>query len=206
MLILQQVRIFSAWALALACIAPHAGATVVQFENQTAGAHLLVANTRTIDGMTFSFEGVAYYMQHYKRTDADAPYDPTGSVFAYKNNAINMVKADGGTFSLSSFDAGIYRNQTPGTVNVTGLLADGRSIASSFPISHNSFQRFSFDSVWNNLQQVSFRVANTEYIQYDNIVYQKGASVPEPSTAALVLLALGVLGFTRRREPRSSTA
>lgn len=144
-------------------------------------------------------------MQNYNSSDRNAPLDPTGSLFTYNGSTINMAKAGGGTFSLNSFDAGRYLNQPNGVVSVTGTLAGGGSVGTTFSIMQNSFERFTFGSNWTNLQQVSFRMTGTSYIQYDNIVYD-AAAVPEPSTAALALLALGVLGFARRRGAQSKSA
>jgi hypothetical protein len=41
---------------------------------------------------------------------------------------------------------------------------------------------------------------DSAFIQYDNIVFDAAAAVPEPSSGVLILRALGALGFAARRK------
>lgn len=180
-----------------------AEATVVKFENILSGGQTYeyFSGTRTVDGMVFSANN-SYFMQNYHTLDSYAPVDPTGSLFTYSGIPITMSQANNALFSLSSFDAGVYLNQPGATVNFSGLLGNGNVITQSFFVSANAFTTFAFSSAWTSLQQVTFTMTNTSYIQYDNIVVN-AAAIPEPSSLALMMLALGILAVATRRARRN---
>lgn len=198
---MKQIKALASGAvLALGLFATSAHAGVVQFENlvpvnQTFAA---MSGRTTVDGMTFAVNGSAYFMHYYQRSDPNAPYDPSGTLFTYNGYATSMTKADGSVFSLDAFDAGIYRGQAAATVTVTGWQDGGKVLSTTFNVNQNSFDTFSLASNWTNLTKVNFTMTGSSFIQYDNITYDR-AAVPEPSTAALLVLALGALGIARRR-------
>jgi hypothetical protein len=196
----KKAFMFLATALCLASTAVQA--SVVTFENRVPAGETFFYTTGpdTVDGMVFSYSRYAWFMHHYKTTDSNAPFDPTGTLFTHTNIDINMSQVGGAAFRLNSFDAGIYLTQPNAIITVTGELAGGGTISTMFDIAPNNFNTFSFSPAWANLAQVTFRMNDSAFIQYDNIVFDAAAAVPEPSSGALILLALGALGFAARRK------
>ncbi|WP_295761032.1 PEP-CTERM sorting domain-containing protein [Undibacterium sp.] len=133
---------------------------------------------------------------------------------ANAGNGLTMTKVGGGTFGMSSawLSEG-FSNFGAKQVHIVGSLFGGGSVVLDFTLDGifdgagglNDFQTVNFDGSWNNLTSVAFNgiggTANEHAWSIDNInVGEAATTVPEPSTLALMALAMVGLGFMRRRK------
>lgn len=115
---------------------------------------------------------------------------------------ITLRQQDGLTFDLLSFDQTASFPGGGDTWLVTGSLAGGGEVTTTFISSGD--RTATFNSSWVNLESVTIAVAAERALDYriDNIVVQV---VPIPAAALLFASALGLLGLrcTRRAQQRS---
>ena len=146
---------------------------------------------------------------------SDIGLNYTGSVALFNDNSIGGVTTlyknngtplpSGNTFTLNSIDIANRNLQIyqPGGVTVvfTGYLLGGGTVTQSFTHgANNNLEFVSFDSNFTNLISVSFD-QNSPFNQFDNIVLDVPAAVPEPGFLALLAgLALTGAAFLRRRK------
>lgn len=130
-----------------------------------------------------------------------------------------LLRLDGGRFGVSGFDASFIANGVtapPATamlLRAQGFVGNGLVAQQDFLLNGLSgggldFRSFTFNSTFNSLTEVDFigyacnaagscsRASDLGQFALDNI-----GTIPEPSAWALVGLALGGVGVTRRRRP-----
>lgn len=112
-----------------------------------------------------------------------------------------LTKIDGSTFSLNSIDLSPLSVSFYGGnagVTFTGNVHGGGTLVQSFTTgSTMGFSTYQFTG-FDNLDSVTW-VQQAPYHQFDNIVVDKSAAVPEPGTLALFGIALAGVGALRRK-------
>ncbi|MGB9110459.1 MAG: PEP-CTERM sorting domain-containing protein [Telluria sp.] len=129
-------------------------------------------------------------------------YAGSASLFlANPGNVATLAKVDGSTFSLNSIDLSALAPSWYGggaTVTFTGNVHGGGTLTQSFTTGTAlGFDTYTF-SGFDMLDSVSW-VQAAPYYQFDNIVVDASAAVPEPGTLALFGVALAGLGALRRK-------
>lgn len=120
----------------------------------------------------------------------------------YGNGVTTLTKADHGTFSFNSIDlAPVSTGWGAGaTVTFIGNVHGGGTVTDSYTLSNSySFERFALTG-FNELDSVSW-IQQYNYHQFDNLVLEQSAPVPEPST--FILLGAGLVGTVCLKRKRS---
>lgn len=192
----------SAFALtsALVAVSAPASAAIVDFEDKTAFS-CNGSGSDSSGGLSYSY---GFYVCYYSPTNpADFPTAPASTVMASGYYPTTFSALGGGTFSLQSVDLGFgpfqHGGLTADTTTVTGNLFGGGTVSTTL----NVTQAFSTHALnWSNLVSVSFGALNTssEYLAFDNIVYNTG--VPEPAAWAMMLAGFGLVGSAMRRRSK----
>ncbi|WP_448547699.1 PEP-CTERM sorting domain-containing protein [Thalassotalea fusca] len=121
-------------------------------------------------------------------------------------SSVRMEAIDNSLFSLNMFDftSGYLSGSEIATqLSVSGFDIGGNLVASavflSNSYSHLSFTTLNLSNAFQNLRYVIFdATGSNNRVGYDNIVVNNAVSVPEPSS--LVILALGLLGLSRKNK------
>jgi hypothetical protein len=142
--------------------------------------------------------------------DGSGPSNGTVHLDSWTNNSSDSVwtltKLDGSAFSLSAFDfASGYLNggSQVSSLTLNGITANGGTVSQNFLINQGDFQTLTVSSGFVNLLNVRFDAyGSSNRAAYDNIVVD-AATVPEPTSVALIGLSL--LGFvaSRRKSAKS---
>ena len=190
-------------AAALLAIAGSAGAATVTFDSLTnPGIWQFYGDTYTEQGFSFAatVRSNGYTLYTY---GLDSPFnaDPDGATlhqeFEGRHYGIVASLADGGTFTLTSFDlANSWNDANGGTVHFVYTDATGHHREDLTLAHETGLQTFTFDlsgltsfSLWSNNYQLDNVVASADVVV-----------VPEPSSYALMLAGLaGIVGLARRR-------
>lgn len=137
--------------------------------------------------------------------------------FNGSQSTVTVVRAGGGTFSMSSFDgAGSFNfnadgqnapSNIPNFIDVIGYLVGGGTVSQSFAVDKTpngggtlNFTRYSVIGL-TNLTAVTFQASGSATASYNGFTLDNIAvtPVPEPETYALMLAGLGLLGGLARR-------
>ena len=185
-------------ALAAAPRALAIGPVVLDFESlavNDAGYHDR-GTTYSEDGFTLNNLAVSPPFRSFGTLESRFP----GSTALF-NDAIDgtteLVKTGGGAFDLASIDLAELNAANPAVVAFTGELLGGGSVNQAFTLDGigpaNGLQTFNFAG-FNNVVRVTWAQVSP-FHQFDNITIGR---VPEPGTAALLLMAGAMIGVGRR--------
>lgn len=147
------------------------------------------------------------------------------SIVAAEPDYLTIARTDGGLFSLQSFDFaefGAFVNFEPYALQVTGVSASGSTVSQAFlfdlqydgagPLT--DYQNATVSASFQNLASARFQVIVDPFctgecfapadFSIDNLALSPVAAIPEPSTAALMLLPLAMLAAVARRRRRQN--
>ncbi len=126
-------------------------------------------------------------------------YAGSASIFAIQGDAVFFYKQDLSAFTINSIDlAPLFRTQaSKGQLTFYGMFQDGGTIEQTFDLNNTyTFTTYHFRG-FSNLLQV-YWIQDYDYVhQFDNIVVDEAAQIPEPGS--LALLGLGILGLAAAR-------
>jgi hypothetical protein len=173
--------------LALACIAPAAQASTIDFDSFTP-VNSGLPNPVSIDGLSFSNGS----FQAVWDVDSGNAFNGTPS-FIYGFGGLTLTQTGGGGFFLAALDLGTsFYTQPTGTINYVLNFTGGGTESGTLDLT-DTFQTFVFNA---SVDSVVLGGVNDGYIAVDNINFTGG--VPEPTSWALMVLGFGGLGAALR--------
>ena len=178
-----------------------ASATLIDFEDQSgaqtpvaSGYNGLVWNSNagdvwTLNGTTYQDQSSGY------TTLANALAGDNVAYNAYGTNPVDITGANGSSFDLTSaWFASAWDSVL--TLNFTGLRNGVEIYSTSLDARRRTAQQVVFN--WSDID--TFRIMDFgNHFAMDNLVINENASVPEPSTLALMSLGLAGFGFSRKK-------
>lgn len=188
----------AAFASLLALLSFTAQASVISFDSlEQSGTTYQFVTSYTEAGFSFTSTSNSFGSAQQGNVGW---YFGSASLFNNTSGATTtLARVGGGAFSLNSIDlAPVSTGWGLGaTISLVGHLNGGGTVNQSFLVDDGYFfQTFALTG-FTNLDSVTW-VQASPYHQFDNLVID-GATVPEPSAALLVGLALTGLGLVRRR-------
>jgi len=168
------------------------GTLTITFDNppQPPGTYTIIGEYSE-SGMLFA--GPPYTMLLIGSGLAGDPNDGTTYLGTSLNTTVTVNSLSGVPFGLIAFDVAQFSGLfTPPTLQVVGFQQGGTTVTNNFSNITTSFQTLQLGSGFVNLNTVDL----TGGFAFDNVV----VTIPEPSTAALMLTAaLGAAGYARAR-------
>jgi hypothetical protein len=118
----------------------------------------------------------------------------SAGLFLLAGNTLSIMAGNGGLFSFMGLDAGAYDPSAPATLDILGIYADNTQ--QSLPLSLAGLGMFAV-SPWSGLTELRL-TARADAILDNVAVSSSGSAVPEPGSAAMLMLGFGVLLGVRR--------
>lgn len=147
------------------------------------------------------------------------------SVVAAEQDYLSISRSDGGLLALQSFDFAEFNavvNFEPYALQLTGVKADGSTVSQSFLFdllydgagAVADYQSATLSASFQDLASARFQVIADPFctgecfapadFSLDNLALSPVAAIPEPGTAALMLLPLAWFAVTARRRRRQN--
>lgn len=198
-------RSLLATAAAFACMAAQAQSVTMTFDDIAS-----LNNTALAYGVQFQHSSNTHFLLN------GATYIPgytAGKTLGYYalsafTETISLAPGALGTFALHSLDLGGFYNFLPGetlSIQITGQRANGSVVTANQSFSVTQGQMSSYGSAvfsgFTGLQSLTFSGVggnNARYVGVDNVAITI-TPVPEPTTLAMLLAGLGLVGATVRR-------
>lgn len=184
-------------------------ALIIDFENVPGGSPFLNSDIQS-NGFNFSFQ--ADHAHLLNESHLGFPSNGTNYLAVDDSNGDNPVTMsvyalNGQLFSLHQFDLAEFFSQPSTEIEITGFYSGGGTINSLITPDgfydgiggEDDFETFLFDVNWTGLSNVVFDSIAVQGTHQgwaiDNIVVDYVASIPEPSTFSLFLLAIGAFSL-----------
>ncbi len=193
-----------------------AGATTISFAGLSQAGNSSTAEGNSVTQQGFSFtdllNGVGNGLSVWQASSANLPglnVANTSLFEFFASSTTRLTQVGNGAFTLNSIDLAQYNNlQSAGTYTVTftGTHADTTTVSQTFTLNRvvgtPALQTFNFSN-FANVVKVEFTQGiapgGTAY-QFDNVVVNAVAGVPEPATFLLGAVSLaGLLAARMRR-------
>lgn len=177
--------------LGLSVVLSGAAQAAVTFEDLATPVPFGSTSPFTSGGLTFSTTSV-----YTVTTDLGFPAPNPGKFLAYDSGGTASF-ASAAPFNLLSLDLGgwVGFGSNPSPLRITGLRAAGPEVFVDVTVSPTAFSSYNF-SGFTNLQSVRLGSTNGFYLGVDNI---QVSPVPEPTTLAMLLAGVGLVGAIVRR-------
>jgi hypothetical protein len=189
--------LFALTVLAAAFAAPAAHATVITFEGASNAIY-----TAPIARSGFSIGNIVGDEQHFHEIDSTQfglTSNGTGVLLNDRNTSIFVQAIDDSDFTLDAVDVAASLSNNPGTaITVTGY--NNGAVTGSFSFTFGSSFSTVLGSSLGSVDRLVFDgTGGAGGFELDNLTLgAAGATVPEPTSLALVLAALAGAGISRR--------